>query len=329
MKNRETLDKIRPLLGLIIFSAIISILSPRFLTKSNLLNVFRQTSINAIIAAGMTFVILTSGIDLSVGSILGFSGAVAAKMLSTGSNIILALLVAIIIGAVAGILNGIIITKGKVQPFIATLAIMILLRGATMVFTSGRPIAVPIIKTISHEAGKTITTGGGGVSPIFRWIGTGNIWSIPVPIIIMAIVFIVCYYILNHTQFGRHIYAVGGNEEAALLSGVNTDKVKILAYTISGILAAVAGIIVTSRLSSAQPTAGDGYELDAIAAVVLGGTSLVGGQGTVIGTIIGALIIGILNNALNLMDVQSYYQMIAKAIVILIAVLLDKKEKSK
>ena len=313
MKNKETLDKMRPLLGLIIFSVIISILSPRFLTKSNLLNVFRQTSINAIIAAGMTFVILTSGIDLSVGSILGFSGAIAAKMLATGNNIFLALLVAMVIGAISGILNGIIITKGKVQPFIATLAIMILLRGATMVFTSGRPIAVS----------------GDKVSPIFRWVGTGNIGGIPVPIIIMAIVFIICYYILNHTQFGRHIYAVGGNEEAALLSGVNTDKVKILAYTISGILAAVAGIIVTSRLSSAQPTAGDGYELDAIAAVVLGGTSLVGGQGTVIGTIIGALIIGILNNALNLMDVQSYYQMIAKAIVILIAVLLDKKEKSK
>ena len=145
----------------------------------------------------------------------------------------------------------------------------------------------------------------------------------------MIIVFIVCYYILNHTQYGRHLYAVGGNEEASLLSGVNTAKIKILAYTASGILAAIAGIIVTSRLSSAQPTSGEGYELDAIAAVVLGGTSLVGGQGTIIGTIIGALIIGILNNALNLMDVQSYYQMIAKAIVIIVAVLLDKKEKTK
>lgn len=311
-KNKELLNKMRPLIGLIIFSIIISLLSPRFLTKSNLFNVFRQTSINAIIAAGMTFVILTAGIDLSVGSILGFSGAIAASMLAGGSNIFLALIVALIIGAFSGILNGIIITKGKVQPFIATLAIMILLRGATMVFTDGRPIAVP----------------GDKVSSIFRWIGTGEFLGVPVPIIIMAIVFVICYYILNHTQFGRHIYAVGGNEEASLLSGVNTDKVKILAYTISGILAAVAGVIVTSRLSSAQPTAGDGYELDAIAAVVLGGTSLVGGQGTVIGTIIGALIIGILNNALNLMDVQSYYQMIAKAVVILIAVLLDRKEKS-
>lgn len=313
MKSKELLNKVRPLIGLIIFSVIISILSPRFLTTANLLNVFRQTSINAIIAAGMTFVILTSGIDLSVGSILGFSGAIAAKMLSTGMNIWLALLVAITIGALAGLLNGIIITKGKVQPFIGTLSIMILLRGVTMVFTNGRPIPVP----------------SASVSPIFRWIGTGSIWTIPVPVIIMALVFMVCYYILNHTRFGRHLYAVGGNEEASLLSGVNTAKIKILAYTASGILAAIAGIIVTSRLSSAQPTSGEGYELDAIAAVVLGGTSLVGGQGTIIGTIIGALIIGILNNALNLMDVQSYYQMIAKAIVILIAVLLDKKEKVK
>lgn len=312
-RKKEILSKIQPLLGLIILSVAISLLSPRFLTKSNLFNVFRQTSINAIIAAGMTFVILTAGIDLSVGSILGFTGAIAASMLANGSNIFVALAAALVVGGLSGMLNGVIITKGKVQPFIGTLAIMILLRGATMVFTNGRPIAVP----------------AGSISPIFRWVGAGQILGIPVPVVIMFFVFIICYYILNHTQFGRHIYAVGGNEKASLLSGVNTDKVKILAYTISGVLAAIAGIIVTSRLSSAQPTAGDGYELDAIAAVVLGGTSLVGGQGTIIGTIIGALIIGILNNALNLMDVQSYYQMIAKAIVILVAVLLDRKGKSK
>lgn len=310
MKNKERLEKTRPLLGLIIFSIAISILSPRFLTKSNLLNVFRQTSINAIIAAGMTFVILTSGIDLSVGSILGFTGAILAKMLMSGNNIYLSILIAILVGGLTGMLNGLIITKGRVQPFIATLAVMILFRGGTLVFTSGKPVPVS----------------GENISPVFRWIGTSTIIGIPVPIIIMTIVFIVCYYILNHTQFGRYIYAVGGNERAALLSGINIDKVKVWTYTISGIFAAVAGIIVTSRLSSAQPTAGDGYELDAIAAVVLGGTSLAGGQGTIIGTIIGALIIGILNNALNLLDVQSYYQMIAKAIVILIAVLMDKKE---
>ncbi len=310
MKNKERFEEMRPLLGLIIFSIIVSLLSPRFLTKSNLLNVFRQTSINAIIAAGMTFVILTSGIDLSVGSILGFTGAILANMLVKGNGIFLSIFVAILIGGLAGMFNGFIITKGKVQPFIVTLATMILLRGATLVFTSGKPIPVT----------------GENISSTFRWIGTGNIFGIPTPIIIMAIVFVLCYYLLNHIKFGRYIYAVGGNEKAAQLSGVNTDKIKIMAYTISGILAAVAGIIVTSRLSSAQPTAGDGYELDAIAAVVLGGTSLAGGQGTIIGTIIGALIIGVLNNALNLLDVQSYYQMIAKAIVILIAVLLDKKE---
>ena len=306
-------DKFRSLILLIIFAAIISVLSPDFLTKGNLLNVLRQTSVNAIIAAGMTFVILTGGIDLSVGSILGFSGAIAASLISGGTNIWLALLAALVIGAIGGIINGLIITKGKVQPFIATLAMMILLRGMTMEFTSGKAIPVS----------------GAHVSAIFRKLGAGTVLSIPVPIIIMAIIFVVCYFILTQTQFGRHIYAVGGNEEASLLSGVNITKIKITAYAISGVLAAIAGIIVTSRLSSAQPRAGDGYELDAIAAVVLGGTSLVGGKGTIVGTIIGALIIGILDNALNLMDVQSYYQSIAKAIVILIAVLLDKKEKSK
>lgn len=308
-KHKQLLSKMRPLLGLIIFSIIISIMSPRFLTSNNLLNVFRQTSINAIIAAGMTFVILTAGIDLSVGSTLGFSGAIAGSMFASGSNVVLTIFVAIAIGAAAGIFNGIIITKGKVQPFIGTLATMILLRGGTLVFTDGRPIAVV----------------GENVSKFFKILGPGKVFGIPVPVIIMIIIFTICYYILTQTRFGRHIYAVGGNEEASRLSGVNTDKIKIMAYTISGILAAVAGIIMTSRLSSAQPTAGDGYELDAIAAVVLGGTSLVGGQGSVMGTIVGALIIGILNNALNLMDVQSYYQMIAKAIVILAAVLLDRK----
>lgn len=309
-QTKKIINKLRPLIGLIVFSIIISIMSPRFLTSSNLLNVFRQTSINAIIAAGMTFVILTSGIDLSVGSTLGFSGAVAARLLDSGQNVFITIGIAILIGALAGIFNGLIITKGKVQPFIATLGTMILLRGATLVFTDGRPIAVA----------------GEHISNFFKMLGPGRILGVPVPVIIMIIIFALCYYILTQTSFGRHIYAVGGNEEAARLSGVNTDRVKIMAYTISGILAAVAGIIMTSRLSSAQPTAGDGYELDAVAAVVLGGTSLTGGQGSVLGTIIGALIIGILNNALNLMDVQSYYQMIAKAIVIFVAVLLDRKK---
>ncbi len=309
-KHKKLLTKMRPLIGLLLFSVIISVISPRFLTASNLLNVFRQTSINAIIAAGMTLVILTGGIDLSVGSTIAFSGAVAARMLVAGNNVVFTIIVAIAIGAAAGIFNGLIITKGKVQPFIATLATQILLRGATLVFTDGRPIAVA----------------GESISKFFKALGPGKIFEIPIPVIIMIVIFAIIYYILNNTRFGRHIYAVGGNEKASRLSGVNTDKIKVLAYTISGVLAAVAGIIMTSRLSSAQPTAGDGYELDAIAAVVLGGTSLTGGQGSVIGTIIGALIIGILNNALNLMDVQSYYQTIAKGLVILAAVLIDRKK---
>lgn len=310
---KTKLSKAKPLLGLILIVVVVSIISPNFLSKGNLLTVLRQTSINAIIAAGMTFVILTAGIDLSVGSILGFSGAICAYLLTNGTNVFISFLAAILVGALFGLFNGVVITKGKVQPFIATLATMILLRGATMVFTNGKPIAVK----------------GESATKILRYIARGDILGIPVAVIMMVIIFAICYHILHNTKYGRHIYAVGGNEQAALLSGVNTDRVKMLAYMISGILASIAGIIVLARLSSAQPTAGDGYELDAIAAVVLGGTSLAGGQGAILGTIVGALIIGILNNALNLLDVQSYYQMIVRAIVILIAVLLDRKEKNK
>lgn len=310
-KNKALLEKLRPVIGLLLFSAIIAFINPRFISSSNLLNVLRQTSINAIIAAGMTFVILTGGIDLSVGSILAFSSAVGAYMLSSGYGMVASVAAALLIGAASGLVNAVIITKGRVQPFIATLATMTLLRGATLVFTDGRPISV---------AGSEFLSG-------FRYIGAGSIGPIPVPVIIMIIVFAVCWHILNNTRFGRHLYALGGNEEAALLSGLSTTKIKSSAYIINGVLSALAGIILTARLISAQPTAGSGYELDAIAAVVLGGTSLSGGQGTVIGTIIGALIIGILNNALNLLDVSAYYQMIAKAIVILIAVLLDRKQK--
>lgn len=310
-KNKALLEKLRPVIGLLIFSAIIAFINPIFISSSNLLNVLRQTSINAIIAAGMTFVILTGGIDLSVGSILAFSSAVGAYMLSSGYSMVVSVAAALLIGAVSGLVNAIIITKGRVQPFIATLATMTLLRGATLVFTDGRPISIVGSEFLTR----------------FRYIGAGSIGPIPVPVIIMIIVFVICWHILNNTRFGRHLYALGGNEEAALLSGLSTTKIKSSAYIINGVLSALAGIILTARLISAQPTAGSGYELDAIAAVVLGGTSLSGGQGTVIGTIIGALIIGILNNALNLLDVSAYYQMIAKAIVILIAVLLDRKQK--
>ncbi len=303
--------KYQYVVGLILFLAIISIMNPRFLTLSNFLNVFRQISLNSIIAAGMTFVILTGGIDLSVGSTLAISGAIAASMIANGVNVGIAFFAALAVGALIGTFNGFVISKGRVPAFIATLATMTLVRGYTLVYTQGKPISTGYEK--SAEA--------------FAKIGEGYIFGIPVPIYITAIIFALSFYILKYTRLGRYIYALGGNEEATFLSGINTNKVKIYVYTISGIFSALAGIIITSRLSSAQPQAGSGYELDAIAAVVLGGTSPSGGVGGVIGTIIGALIIGILNNALNLMDVSSYYQLLAKGVVILVAVLLDRKNK--
>lgn len=310
-KTKDFLSKFRPIILLILFSVIITTLRPNFISPNNLLNVLRQTSINAIIAAGMTFVILTGGIDLSVGSILAFSSAIGAYILVSGYGVTAAVLVCLFIGILAGGLNGVIITKGKAQPFIATLATMTLLKGATLVFTQGKPISVLKVENLNG----------------FRMIGAGSIFGVPTPVYIMGIVFIVCYFILNNTKTGRYIYAIGGNEEASKLSGLNTDIVKIKSYIINGLFAAMAGLILTSRLVSAQPNAGDGYELDAIAAVVLGGTSLAGGQGSILGTIFGALIIGILNNSLNLMNVSSYYQMVVRAIVILLAVLLDRKNK--
>lgn len=308
---KESLYKYRSVIGLIIFSVIISFLNDRFLTLSNISNVLRQTSINSIIAAGMTFVILTGGIDLSVGSTLALTGAISAYLISSGMHPLLALILALIAGLVIGMLNGVIVSKGKVQPFIVTLATMTILRGATLVFTNGRPIS----------------TGYDAYGQMFNKIGAGYILGIPNPVIIMVIIFALSYVILKNTTIGRYVFAVGGNEEATKLSGINVDRVKIFVYGINGLLAALAGIIITSRLSSAQPTAGSGYELDAIAAVVLGGTSLAGGFGSILGTIVGALIIGILNNALNLMDVTSYYQLLLKGLVILIAVLLDRKQK--
>ncbi|HAS79830.1 MAG TPA: ribose ABC transporter permease [Fusobacteriaceae bacterium] len=296
-------------MGLIIFGVIVSILNPRFLSSANLLNILRQTSINAIIAAGMTFVILTGGIDLSVGSILAICGAVSASMLAGGVNGYIVLIVTLILGTILGAISGSFISYGKLQAFITTLVAMTLLRGATLVFTNGKPISM----------------GFGDNAMLFDTIGGGYLLGIPVPIYIMVVVFVICNYILKNTKFGRYVFAVGGNEEATKLSGINVEKLKVKVYAISGGLAALAGIIITSRLGSAQPTAGTGYELDAIAAVVLGGTSLSGGVGSISGTITGALIIGVLGNALNLLDVSSYYQMMIKALVILAAVLIDRK----
>ncbi|EPE8511725.1 ribose ABC transporter permease [Vibrio alginolyticus] len=309
--TKEWLIEQKSLIALIFLIVVVSFLNPNFFTVDNILNILRQTSVNAIIAVGMTLVILTAGIDLSVGSVLALCGAFAASMIALEVPVLVAVPTALVAGAALGAISGIIIAKGKVQAFIATLVTMTLLRGVTMVYTEGRPIS----------------TGFTDTADAFAWFGTGYALGIPVPVWLMVVVFAAAWYLLNQTRFGRYVYALGGNESATRLSGINVDRVKIGVYAICGMLAALAGIIVTSRLSSAQPTAGMGYELDAIAAVVLGGTSLMGGKGRIMGTLIGALIIGFLNNALNLLDVSSYYQMIAKAVVILLAVLVDNKNK--
>lgn len=308
--SRSFLQKVGPFIGLLLIIIVISIMSPNFLTINNIFNVLRQVSINALIAFGMTFVILTGGIDLSVGSILALTGAVTAGFLASGMDPILAMSLGLLLGAILGAINGIIIAKGKVAPFIATLATMTIYRGLTLVYTEGKPIS------------------GLGDSLSFQLLGKGYFFGIPVPIVTMVLSFGVLYFILKKTTFGRRVYAVGGNEEASKLSGINVDRIKIYVYSLTGALAALAALILTSRLNSAQPTAGTMFELDAIAAVVLGGTSLTGGRGWIVGTVIGALIIGVLNNGLNLIGVSSFFQQVVKGAVILIAVLLDRKKEA-
>lgn len=305
-----TIQKLGPLLGLLILIVIVSILNPSFLEPLNILNLLRQVAINALIAFGMTFVILTGGIDLSVGAILALSSALTAGMIVSGLDPIFAIVVGCILGGMMGMVNGFLITKGKMAPFIATLATMTIFRGLTLVYTGGNPIT------------------GLGDNYLFQLFGRGYFLGIPVPAITMIVTFVLLYIVLHKTPFGRKTYAIGGNEKATLISGIKVTKVKIMIYSLSGVFAALAGAILTSRLNSAQPTAGTSYELDAIAAVVLGGTSLSGGKGRIFGTLIGALIIGTLNNGLNLLGVSSFYQMVVKGIVILIAVLLDRKKSA-
>jgi len=309
---RHFLSQYKSLLGLVILVTVVSIATPNFLEVANLLNVLRQTSINAIIAMGGTFVILTAGIDLSVGSVLALAGAFAASLIAAGQGLALTIPLALLTGLALGAVSGLVITFGAVQPFIATLVSLTVLRGALLVFSSGTPI----------------DASSGPASDAFAALGDGYVLGLPIPVVVALVVFACCWVILTQTRFGRYVYAIGGNENVARLSGINVALIKTSVYAISGLLSALAGIILTARLQSAQPTAGQGYELDAIAAVVVGGTSLAGGIGGIAGTLVGALIIGVLNNALNLLDVSSYYQMIAKGSVILLAVLVDRQGRS-
>ncbi|MFQ6114371.1 MAG: ABC transporter permease [bacterium] len=309
------LVKFQSLIALILMIVVMSFLSDKFLTVENSWNVMRQISVNVCLSVGMTLVILTGGIDLSVGSILALSGAVSAGLIKNGTELPMfnlfigytflgAVLAAILVGSVLGYFNGFVITKFKVPPFIATLAMLTMARGLTMLWTGGFPIT---------RLGNT-----------FAFLGTGWFLGIPMPVWISAIIVVIATVMAKKTRLGRYIYAVGGNEKASNLSGLDVNNIKVWVYTIAGALAAVGGLLVTSRLDSAQPNAGVGYELDSIAAVVIGGTSLSGGRGSVIGTVQGALIIGVLNNSLVLLNVSPFWQQVIKGLVILIAVVIDK-----
>lgn len=309
--NKAWLLEQKSLIALLVLVIIVSLFNPKFLTIDNIFNMLQQTSVNTIIAIGMTLVILTAGIDLSVGSLLAFTGVIIASLVGAEVNGFLALGGGLLLGAFVGGCTGVIIAKGKVQAFIATLVMMMLLRGLTMIYSNG----------------ETMSVGFSDSADILDWFGTGRPLGIPTPIWIMAIAFLCVWFLLNHTRLGRYIYALGGNESATKLSGINVDKIKIITYSLCGLLVALASIIELARVSAAPSNAGTGYELDAIAAVVLGGTSLAGGKGRITGTVIGALILGVLGNALNLFDVSPFYQMVVKALVLLLAVLVDRSGK--
>ncbi len=301
---KENLGIIAALAVMCIFLAVFPATSSSFLTPKNLFNILRQISTNMLLACGMTMVIILGGIDLSVGSIIALSGVISAGCVARyGLPIPVALLVGVLIGLVIGSVNGGIIAFTTIPPFIVTLATMNVARGLAKVYTGGSPVRV--------------------VTKEWQFLGAGYIGPVPVPVIIMIVVVIITAFIMNRTKMGRHIYAVGGNAQAAVFSGIKVSKVKFFVHAFSGVMAGLAGIILASRMYSGQPTAGEGAEMDAIAAVVVGGTSMAGGSGKIGGTVIGALIIGILNNGLNLLNVNSFWQDVVKGIVILLAVLID------
>lgn len=297
------------LLVVIVISIIMSVVSDVFLTTGNITNIIRQVSINGILAVGMTFVILTGGIDLSVGSLVAVTSVICGSLLQSGVNTFLVCIIGIAAAVLFSLFNGYLVAYVGFQPFIATLATMTIGRGFALVFSNGKPYTIKV--------------------PSFIAIGQGNILGIPTPIIILFIVCIIALIILNMTTFGRYVFAIGGNKSAARLSGVKTRKVEMLVYIFSGICCGVVGLILSARISSGQPTAGEGYELDAIAATAIGGTSMTGGMGALSGTILGFVILGLLSNSMNLMNINSFWQQIVKGFIIILAVFLDMKTKGK
>lgn len=310
MNKKKLINQIniyRSVLILLVICVFATILSPSFLSVTNLFNVFKQITVAGIVGCGMTFVILTGGIDLSVGSILGLSGVLASGVLASTGNTAVAVAVSLTVGIACGAVNGFFVSVCGIPPFISTLGMMTLLRGVILVYTKGSPIPIK--------------------SDAYKFFGKGSIAGVPVPVIILIIVFLLAHYILTQTSYGRSVYAVGGNREAARLSGIRVKTSEFLVYTLNGLMCGMAGLILTARLGSAQSTSGTGIEMDAIAAVILGGTSLSGGVGFVLPTVVGAMIMGIIDNILTLMNVNPHATNIVKGAVILIAVLVDKKVK--
>jgi ribose/xylose/arabinose/galactoside ABC-type transport system permease subunit len=302
--RRIILQRFGLLFSFLLLGLALSLLSNRFLQPANLVNILRQASINGIIAVGMTLVILTGGIDLSVGSVLALSAVISADLLKKGAGTPLALLAALALGLALGVFNGLIIARGKIPPFIATLGMLTVARGLTLMYTQGQPVT--------------------GLSESFRFIGAGSIGPIPMPIVVAGLTFLLGYVLLTRTRFGEYIYLLGDNPSAARLVGVPTDRMTVLVYALSGLCAALAGLVLIARLDSAQPVIGQGYEFDAIAAVVVGGTSFSGGEGTLGGTLLGVLLIETLNNGLNLLNVSSHWEPVVKGVVIALALLLYK-----
>ncbi|MGI4957210.1 MAG: ABC transporter permease [Janthinobacterium lividum] len=296
-----------PLVGLIVVSIVMVFASDSFLSYGNITNILRQVSINALIAVGMTFVILTGGIDLSVGAVMALCGTVAAGLMAAGMSGALALVLCLLLGCGFGLANGAFVAFAGMPPIIVTLATMGIARGLGLIYTGGYPIS--------------------GLPRWINWFGEGRVLGLQTPIIIMLVVYIVGWVLLERTPFGRYVYAIGGNETATRLSGVRVARSKLIIYGISGFTAAIAAVVLTGRLMSGQPNAGQGFELDAIAAVVLGGTSIAGGRGSLIGTLLGALLLGVLNNGLNMVGVNPYVQTVVKGVIILLAIYIGRERR--